>query len=184
MDKSILTDILVDEAAKASHQQEYGEKKKIEGSMLVELPVFRGDDGFFVELARLTGQAETTKPLPPLSVAQINYSETVPDQIKAWHYHLKQDEIWLIPPTTKLIVGLLDLRRSSPTKNQVLRYSLGQGKMQALLIPRGVAHGLSNPYPQPAGLFYLVSNTFDGTDEWRLPFDFSVGKEFWQIQTG
>ena len=186
MDKSALSDLLVPEAVEAGSRQEYkaGPAPQIDGVRWVDLPVFGGDDGYFVELARLNATSQTQDKLPPLQVAQMNYSETVPGQIKAWHFHLKQDEIWLVPPTSQLIVGLLDVRKSSPTKNQSLRTVLGNGKMRALYIPRGVAHGLANPYPKTASIIYLVSQVFDGTDEWRLPYDFGVGKDFWQIQKG
>lgn len=186
MDKSVLSNLLVSGAIEAVTRQEYkmGTTQQIDGVKLVELPVCGGDDGFFVELARLNEKGEAQDKLPPLKVSQMNYSETVPGQIKAWHFHLKQDEIWLVPPTSQLIVGLLDIRKSSPTKNQSLRYVLGNGKMRALFIPRGVAHGLSNPYPKTASIIYLVSNVFDGTDEWRLPYDFGVEQGFWNIQKG
>lgn len=185
MDKTTLRDFLTSEAVAAGSRQEYGgSKPRIDGVSVTELPVMFGEDGLFVELARLNEKGETKDRLPPLQLAQINYSETVSGQIKAWHFHLKQDEIWLIPPTSQLIVGLLDLREASPTRHQVLRYALGNGKMHAVMIPRGVAHGLANPYQRTASIFYFVSNVFDGTDEWRLPHDFKVGPNFWAIQPG
>ena len=87
-------------------------------------------------------------------------------------------------PKGKAIVGLLDLRKGSKTAGQSMRVSAGDGKTFLLYIPRGVAHGLSNPYQEEVSMNYLVNSWFDGSDEKRLPYDFLVGKEFWEVEKG
>lgn len=166
-------------------KQEYGEKTIIEGVRIIEAKHFIAEDGSFSEIVRLNeeGMLEI-EGLPPFQLRQINYSEAIPGTTKAWHFHLKQDEIWYVEPKGRLIVGLLDLRENSRTKERVMRLVLGGGKAKLLYIPRGVAHGLSNRSGETVGMVYLVNNQFDGTDEWRLPSDTEVGENFWEIQKG
>ena len=174
----------IDEERYPIELQEYGEKKEIEGVKIVGIEKnFVVEDGRFVEIGRLSEEG-TLLDLPELRVRQINYAEVVPGTRKAWHVHLKQNEAWFIHPASQLIVGLMDLREDSPTKGNVIRRVLGGGKTHLVFIPKGVAHGLSNPYPETATMNYLVDQYYDGKDEYRLPFDFEVGEDFWEIRKG
>lgn len=176
---------IVKKAANILRQQNYEQPPIIEGVKLVELKRFSGDDGAFNEVVRTEeGRVVTPDQLKGFSVLQVNHSLVVPGVVKAWHLHLKQDEVWFVHPEGSLIAGLLDLREESKTKELIMRLNLGRGKASLLYIPAGVAHGLANPYPQEATMTYLVNNHFDGTDEKRLPFDFMVGKDFWEIKKG
>lgn len=176
---------IIEQAKKVLSKQDYSPKKLIEGVEIIELKRFTGEDGSFNEVVRLErGKVVVPEQLKGFKVRQINHSGVVPGVIKAWHCHQYQDEIWFVHPEGKLLIGLLDLRLRSPTKKQTVKLSLGDGRAHLLYIPRGVAHGLSNPYPKEAMMTYLVNNWFDGQDEWRLPFDFLVGEEFWEIEKG
>jgi|SRR5579872_4384561 len=161
--------------------QDYSKKPVIDGVQIVEIPVFTSEDGDFSELARLTKDG-TLESFPNVQVRQINRSLVVPGSIKAWHFHLKQDEVQSILPGDKLLVGLWDLRENSKTKGQTMRLALGGGKAHWIYIPKGVAHGYMNPYKKPATVIYFVSEQFDmkDPDELRMPWD-SMGKEFWSI---
>lgn len=176
---------LVKAAEEIIGTQDYSPQKMIEGVELVELKRFTGADGSFNELVRLErNRVKLPEEMKGFEIKQINHSRAVPGTLKAWHLHLEQDEIWFVHPEGKLIVGLLDLRERSKSKEISMKFSLGDGRAHLLYIPRGVAHGLSNPYKQEATMTYLVNNWFDGSDEKRLPFDFLVGADFWQIEKG
>lgn len=168
----------------SSSKQEYAPKKTIGGVRIIEGKVSVGEDGFLVEEARFTAEGKM-EAFPELGqVRQVNDAVNEPGTRKAWHYHLEQDEVFYIPPDSKLIVGLMDLRVNSPTNSMTMRLVLGGGKAQFIFVPRGVAHGFSNPYERPMRVSYFINNQFNGTDEWRLPYDFKVGKEFWEMQKG
>lgn len=176
---------LAPEYRNLARPQEYGKKPVIEGVQILEAKHFITEDGSFSEIVRLKENGELEiEGMPPFQLRQINYSEAIPGTTKAWHFHLKQDEIWYVEPRGRLIVGLLDLRNGSKNKGEVIRLILGGGRARLLYIPRGVAHGLANRSQETVGMVYLVNNQFDGTDEWLLPPETEVGEDFWEIQSG
>jgi dTDP-4-dehydrorhamnose 3,5-epimerase-like enzyme len=160
--------------------QDYSPQGKIEGVRVVELKrSFREESGGLVEIARL----DLGGKLPEVSdfeVRQITYTYLEPGAIKAWHVHQKQTDLWFVPPTTRLLLGLVDLREDSPSKENSMRFLGGGGKSQLILVPPGVAHGTANPYQNLAELIYLTSQHFDPQDEFRLSWDY-FGADFWQL---
>jgi dTDP-4-dehydrorhamnose 3,5-epimerase-like enzyme len=176
---------IVKQAEKLLTNQDYTPSLKIEGVSLLEIKRFIGEDGVFAEVVRVKkGKIIQPEAFSFFEVKQVNYSQVLPKIVKAWHLHLGQDEIWFVHPEGRLIGGLLDLREDSKTKNLKMRVILGGGKAHLLYIPRGVAHGLSNPYLAPASMTYLVNNYFNGSDEKRLPSNFGVEEDFWEIKKG
>jgi dTDP-4-dehydrorhamnose 3,5-epimerase len=176
---------IIREAEEILTNQDYSPMEIIEGVELIELKRFTGADGAFNELVRIEkGKVVVPKELKGFAVKQINHSRVVPGSVKAWHCHFNQDEVWFIHPESKALVGLSDLRAKSKTKKLSMKLCLGDGRAHLLYIPRGVAHGLSNPYLQDVTMTYLVNNWFDGGDEKRLRYNFLVGKGFWEIDKG
>jgi dTDP-4-dehydrorhamnose 3,5-epimerase len=178
-------DLLADDAARLTRQS-YAPRAPIAGVALGEVPVFRGPDGLFAETMRVEpdGQAQG---LPGFRPVQWNWSLLEPGAVKAWHLHMAQDDLWIVPPDSALLVGLADLRRGSPTAGTRQRLSLGAGRCHRLLIPRGVAHGVANLAPQRQVMLYAVNQFFSAdperTDEWRLPWD-HLGADFWEMGKG
>lgn len=182
------------EAEMASRTQSYQAGRQIEGVKVVEIKRFVGEDGSFSEIVRFDEEGKVSVPqeLAGFAVRQVNHTKVESGTVKAWHLHRRQDEIWFIHPEGKLIIGLLDVREDGATLGESMRLSLGDGKAHLVHIPRGVAHGLSNPYPKEATMTYLVNNHFTGEDEYRLPSDFAlnddfhdeIGPDFWQIRKG
>lgn len=175
-----------DEVKQQVFIQSYESKAQIEGVVVQELRYFSDDGGFFLEVARLTDSG-LFQGFETLNVKQVNYSEVVPGVRKAWHLHPMQNELWFIPPTQKLLVGLLDCRADSLTKGVSMRFVAGAGRAHAIFIPHGVAHGLANLYDKPMHMMYFVSETFDpkpeNTQEYRLPWNY-LGDNFWEIEKG
>ncbi|MBW3583598.1 MAG: dTDP-4-dehydrorhamnose 3,5-epimerase family protein [Euryarchaeota archaeon] len=174
---------LAPEAEEKLTAQDYTPRPKIDGVRVLELPRFVEDGGSLMEIARM--EAGRPKDMPGFEVRQITFSEVQPGVIKAWHVHRLQDDLWFIPPGQRLIVGLWDVRDDSPSQGVTQRIVMGDGRAQLLFIPRGVAHGASNPYTHPAYMLYLLSEQFsaEDTDELRLPWD-SRGEAFWQPTNG
>lgn len=164
-------------------RQDYGAKSRIDGVQFLPLQTFVEDGGSFTELGRLADGALAG--LDGFEVRQINSSLMAVGSIKAWHLHFNQEDLWFVPPSQSLLVGLWDVRENSPTAGNTMRFALGRGRSQLLLIPRGVAHGAANVGTTETFLFYFVNQQFDAQDpdERRLPYD-ALGKDFWEIQPG
>lgn len=166
--------------------QEYGGAERIDGVRFVPLRQFGDEGGYFIELARLTEEG-TIQGIEPDSfkVRQTNFSVLLPGAVKAWHVHYKQEDFWFVPPSERILVGLRDLRKDSPTRGHTMRFTMGGGKSELLLIPRGVAHGCANLWTSNTFMFYFVSQQFsmDDPDERRLAWD-AFGEEFWTIHKG
>jgi dTDP-4-dehydrorhamnose 3,5-epimerase-like enzyme len=179
-------DDLLDDVRADLARQSYAPRPRIAGVRLVEAAVFRSPDGLFAELARLDGDREV-EGFPGLRPVQWNWSLLEPGAVKAWHLHFDQDDLWIVPPDARVLVGLADLRRGSPTASALERFVLGAGRCDRLLIPRGVAHGVANLGARPQALLYAVTRHFTPdparTDEWRLPWD-RFGAAFWTMDRG
>ncbi|SRR3989344_1624526 len=115
-------------------------------------------------------------------ILQSNSSYIAPLGKRFWHIHPDknhqpgQNEIWTTNGT--LLLGLVDLRKSSTTCGKKVKVILSQDK--AIYIPSGIAHGFINPNNYPVTLTYFTDQHFlasQDTQEHRidpknLPFDF------------
>jgi dTDP-4-dehydrorhamnose 3,5-epimerase len=54
-------------------------------------------------------------------MVQGNRSDSVAGTVRALHFHLRQADYWYVPRGT-ILVGLYDLRRSSPTRGTALHF--------------------------------------------------------------
>lgn len=172
-------------ARKAYSVQRYDGRPAIEGTALVDLRRFHDDGGAMTELARLAEGAH--KDLPGFTVRQVNFSEMEPGVIKAFHLHMRQTDVWFIPPGSKMLVVLGDCREGSPTCGNVQRLVLGDGTSKLLRIPPGVAHGVRNLGTARGQIIYFVDVNFDPhpdrCDEGRLPWD-HFGADVWEVVKG
>ena len=173
------------DAKRAFHMQAYGAAPAIEGVRVVDLARHGDDGGAMTELARLAdGRAAG---LGDFTVRQVNYSEMAAGAIKAFHLHSRQTDVWFVPPSDRMLVVLLDVRKGSRTESVRQRVMLGNGASRLLLIPPGVAHGVRNLGETTGRLVYLVDLHFTtepaSCDEGRLPWDFA-GTDVWEITRG
>jgi dTDP-4-dehydrorhamnose 3,5-epimerase len=173
------------DAKRVFQLQAYGPTTTIEGVTLVTLARHADDGGSLTELARLAdGRAEG---LDGFSVRQVNYSELAPGTIKAFHLHVRQTDVWYVPPGDRMLIVLLDVRQGSPTEGARLRVVLGDGVSRLLRIPPGVAHGVRNLGPGPGRIIYFTDLHFSAEpsscDEGRLPWDFA-GADVWEVTRG
>ena len=171
----------IDEQIKGRvYSQDYSKQNIIDDIKIIPLESYLSEEGDFGEVIRVKANGELEQ-VPGFHLAQVNRTHLFPGSIKAWHLHLKQDEIWYLPPNRNLFAGLWDVRRDSPTNGTSMRMVLGGGKSELLFIPRGVAHGLANFTLLDANLFYLVNEQFDpkNPDEMRIPWD-AHGADFWK----
>ena len=164
--------------------QEYAARTRIQGVQIVDLRLLVDDGGSFAELVRFD-ESGNLLAIPEFKVRQSSYSQVLPGAIKAFHLHFNQEDVWFVPPTDRLLIGLVDARKDSPTQGASMRFVMGAGKAQLLYIPRGVGHGGANIGTEPATILYYVNQHFDlnDPDERRLPWDL-LGRDFWEITQG
>lgn len=167
--------------------QDYARAAAIDGVRRLPLSRFVDDGGSFLELGRLDGGVLRDCDVPDFEVRQLSYSVVDPGAVKAFHLHFEQSEFWFVPPASKLLIGLYDVRRDSPSAKTRMRFVLGDGQAELLFIPPGVAHGAANLTSRPAEIIYVTDRHFspdpDATDEKRLPWDL-LGADFWQMERG
>src|SRR5688572_20539561 len=128
------------DAKRAFNLQSYGSTATIDGVRIIEVKRHADDGGSMTELARLVDAR--SEALGDFTVRQVNYSEMAPGAIKAFHLHQRQTDVWYVPPSDRLLVVLLDVRKSSRTEGTRMRVMLGNGGSRLLAIPPGVAHGV------------------------------------------
>ncbi len=94
----------------------------------------RGD---LTELFRVEWQ---TGPAP----AQWNFVRTQKNVLRGVHVHPRHDD-YLVVLQNRMVLGLKDLRRDSPTHNLTSTVELEGERLSAAHIPHGVAHGFYFP---------------------------------------
>jgi dTDP-4-dehydrorhamnose 3,5-epimerase len=182
--QSLRPDELAPAYAAVVTTQEYTSRPRIDGVQILDLRLMNDDGGSFAELVRFDEQGRLLA-IPSFQVRQSSYSLVLPGAIKAFHLHYNQEDVWFVPPTDRLLIGLLDCRKDSPTVGESMRFVMGGGKAQLLYIPRGVAHGGANVGAIPATILYYVNQHFslDDPDERRVPWDI-LGADFWELTPG
>lgn len=167
-------------------QQTYDKEPLPNGALTIKLSVFTDDQGgWFRENFRQdeNGYVIALKEQGVnFKFVQTNTNYLAPWAKRFWHIHPAkgkdpgQNEIWVTSGI--LLVGLVDLRKGSPTFGIKSKVVLSPEK--ALYIPAGVAHGFINPTNQYVTLIYFVDRFFVAgpeTQEHRispttLPYDF------------
>ena len=136
----------------------------IQGVRFEPLKLHFDDRGFLVEVLRSQNFPE--------KIAQINYTETYPGIIKAFHWHKFQFDGWFVVKG-EIQAVLYDLREDSPTKGETNVFFMGEKNPYFLLIPPKVAHGYKVLGNKKAGLLYAVTREYNPNqpDEERIPFD-------------
>jgi dTDP-4-dehydrorhamnose 3,5-epimerase len=148
----------------------------IQDVQLKPLKRFADDRGYLMELVRADDPFFT-------EFGQTVVTLSYPGVIKAFHWHQRQDDYWVVLQGMAQVV-LHDLREGSSTRGQTDVYYLGQYNPQVLAIPRGVAHGYRVLGTEPALLLYTVTRPYDAAnpDEHRIPYnDPTIGFD-WSTQ--
>ena len=125
------------------------------------------DRGYFLEVLRM-GQG-----LPagfPAASTQVSAALSYPGAIKAFHYHLRQTDLW-VPSVGMLQVALVDLRRGSKTFGARNTLYVGTLRLWQILIPPGVGHGYKVIGTQAALLVYVTDRFYNPEDEGRLAYN-------------
>ncbi|MBI2426754.1 MAG: dTDP-4-dehydrorhamnose 3,5-epimerase family protein [Candidatus Kerfeldbacteria bacterium] len=161
-------------------KQDYSAREKVVGVVVSESKRFIDDGGEFVEIVRAEAKG-ALQGFAGFVPAQFSWSVLEKGRVKGVHLHMNQEDVWFVPPSSTLLIGLKDCRKDSKTHDVVQRLVLGAGRAHLLYIPRGVAHGYK-ALSEHSELFYFVNRHFSPdvkkSDEYRLPID-SFGQGFW-----
>ena len=150
----------------------------IEGVRIEPVALWPDDRGYFLEVQRIgCGMAGQFPPEETQISAALNY----PGTIKAFHYHLRQQDCWT-PAMGMLQVGLVDLRLGSPTFGRRNTIYAGTLRPWRILIPAGVAHGYKVIGTGPAMLIYMTDRFYNPQDEGRLAYNDPQINYDWETQ--
>jgi dTDP-4-dehydrorhamnose 3,5-epimerase len=150
----------------------------IAGVRIAPYELWPDDRGYFLEVLRMgQGLAGAF----PAAGTQVSAALGYPGAIKAFHYHLRQTDVWT-PALGMFQVVLADLRRGSATFGARNTLYAGALKPWQILIPPGVAHGYKIIGAGPAMLVYATDRFYDPADEGRLPFDDPSINYDWETQ--
>ena len=148
----------------------------IQGVEIKQLARHADERGFLMELLR-SDESIFTK------FGQCYVSMNYPGVIRAWHWHKKQDDFFVVMKGM-IKVGLYDMREGSPTRGEVGEFYLGDNNSIMLKIPVGVVHGYKTVGTEPSLLINFPSEVYDPQepDEYRLLWDTDQIPFDWDIQ--
>jgi dTDP-4-dehydrorhamnose 3,5-epimerase len=148
----------------------------IQGVEIKQLARHADERGFLMELLR-SDESIFTK------FGQCYVSMNYPGVIRAWHYHKKQDDFFVVVKGM-IKVGLYDLREGSPTQGETAELYLGDNNSIMLKIPVGVVHGYKTVGTEPSLLINFPSEVYnpEEPDEYRLPWNTDQIPFDWDIQ--
>ena len=147
----------------------------VHGVLTVPLTVLADERGRFMEIFR-----KEWFPHVSWERMQSNRSDSRAGILRGLHYHFRQIDYWCAFNGT-IRVGLLDLRRDSPTWMQSATIDMGEDSQLGLFIPCGVAHGFAAL--TDCTLMYIVNSYYDGgKDEFGIAWNDPQANIDWGIQ--
>lgn len=148
----------------------------IEGLIIKSLKVHADERGTLMEMLRADEDVFR-------QFGQAYVSLNYPGVVRAWHWHEKQWDYWVV------IKGMVkavcyDARENSPTKGQVTEVFLGDKDQKQIVIPPGVVHGYKTIGVDTAYLLNLPTEIYNSSqpDEFRLPYDSPEVPYNWDIK--
>src|SRR4051812_43689446 len=136
---------------------------ELTGLLLVEVPVWHDDRGFFME--RFQASAFHTLGLPTTFV-QDNHSRSMPRVIRGLHYQDNPVQGKLVGVTRGRILDVaVDIRPDSPTRGRSVALELSDTNGRLLWIPAGFAHGFCVLGDEAADVVYKVDATYNPKGE-------------------
>lgn len=150
----------------------------IEGVKVRKLNPIHDERGFLIELLR--------KDWPEYEkFGQVYITTCYPGVVKAWHYHKKQTDHFIVIKGMAKVV-LYDDRKKSKTYKQINEFFMGEKNPLLLKIPPFVLHGFKTVGGEAAYVINVPTELYDynNPDEYRLPYDTNKIKYDWQIKMG
>ncbi len=147
----------------------------IQGVEVKQLARHADERGFLMEILRSDDPIFT-------KFGQCYVSMNYPGVVRAWHYHEKQDDFFVVVKGM-IKVGLYDMREGSPTRGEVNEFYLGDNNNIVLKIPVGVAQGYKTSGGEASLLVNFPSEVYDREepDEHRLPWNTDQIPFDWEV---
>ena len=128
--------------------------RMFESARLIDNQCFFDDRGFFSPMK------------PPFPVGQINISKSKKGVIRGMHWqkgdHSQKKLITVLDGW--IIDVVMDLRKGSPTYQQVFKFELGSKDKKALYVPAGFAHGFQ-AMEDDTKIMYIVDKMYSPENE-------------------
>lgn len=139
-------------------------KKLIDGAKFKPLRLMPDERGRLMEMLR------SDDPDFFIKFGQAYMTTAYPGVVKAWHYHKKQIDNFIIVKGMMKVV-LYDARDNSPTKGEVNEFFMGVHNPSILQIPNGVYHGFKCISDDEAICVNLPTEVYNYSDpdEFRVP---------------
>jgi len=148
----------------------------IEGVAVKQLARHADQRGYLMELLRSDDPIFS-------KFGQCYVSMNYPGVVRAWHWHEKQDDFFVVV-RGMIRVGLYDQREGSATQGEVNDFYLGENNTILVKIPVGVVHGYKTIGMEPSLLINFPSEAYDPNepDEYRLPWNTDQIPHDWETQ--
>lgn len=158
------------------HDNIGAEKGQIDGVVIKHLKSWPDDRGHFTEIFRTTEEVAGN-----FTTLQSSLTLTYPGTIKAFHYHLTQDDIFC-PVKGYIRIALVDFRKDSKTFGYANSIFCGDRHLKAVHIPRGVAHGYEVIGTEEMLMVYYTNQIYNPKDEFRQKWDDpAIGFTWWGV---
>ncbi|WAX95770.1 dTDP-4-dehydrorhamnose 3,5-epimerase family protein [Aminobacter sp. NyZ550] len=125
------------------------------GCVVRDLKTHDDDRGNLTEIFRQEWDAG-------IEPVQWNFVRSQANVLRGIHVHVIHSD-YLVCLEGTLVLALSDIRPESPTHGMATTVTLKGSKMQAALVPPGVAHGFH--FPEVSSLCYSVSHYWNTVDE-------------------
>ena len=135
----------------------------IDGVKMKTLKVIPDERGRLMEMLRSDDELF-------IQFGQVYMTTALPGAVKAWHYHKKQFDHFVVVRGMMKVV-LYDGREKSPTFREINEFFMGEHNPILLQIPPSVHHGFKCISEGEAIVINIPTEVYDprNPDEYRLP---------------
>ncbi len=137
--------------------------KFIDGVRTKQLRLIPDERGYLMEILRCDDEMF-------VRFGQVYLTVAFPGVVKGWHYHKRQNDIFVVVKGMIKLV-LFDQREDSSTCRLINELFIGERNPMLVTIPAGVVHGFKGIGVEPAYLINLPTEPYDydSPDEFRIP---------------
>ncbi|MBD3248044.1 dTDP-4-dehydrorhamnose 3,5-epimerase [Candidatus Falkowbacteria bacterium] len=126
----------------------------IDGVIVKELKKYEDERGWLAEIYR----KDEDEYQPAMSYISI----TMPGKVRGPHEHVKQTDFFVFAGPGTFEVYLWDRRERSATRDQHMRFEVGEGRPAVVVVPPGVVHGYKCVSEKPAMSINMPDKLYKG----------------------